>query len=68
MIEIPNYPVAPPAKKLELDAVARSLAKPEPFAKPGTIGRVRVRTTLSDKSLKPKRHRRRRDKRDVVFY
>jgi hypothetical protein len=67
MNEIPNYP-AVPVKKPEEDAVSRSIAKPNAFAKPGSIGKVRVRTTLGDKSLKPKRQRRRRDKRDVVFF
>jgi hypothetical protein len=68
MTEIPNYPPTPVKKPVE-DAVARSVAKPNAFAKPGSIGKVRVRTTLGDKSVKPRRKKRGpRDKRDVTFY
>lgn len=65
-VEIPNYP--DPKKKAELDPVARSIAKPDAFAKPATMGKgVRVRVSSGDKSLKPKR-KKKHDKRDVQFY
>lgn len=62
---IPNYP------KPHVDSVARSIARPDAFAKPGTVGRsssVRVRLTSGDKSLLPKKKKRHHDKRDVHFY
>ena len=67
MTEIPNYPPTPAVKKIE-DPVARSMAKPNACDKPCSVGKVRVRTTMGDKSLRGKRKRRPRDKRDVVFY
>jgi hypothetical protein len=70
MTEIPQYPaVSQPVKKIPVeDAVARSLAKPEPFAKPGTVGaKVRVRTTLRGKSPKGRR-KGKRDPRDVKYF
>lgn len=65
---IPPYP---PIKKVEVPvnqqtAVERSLARPDAWAKPGTIGNVkgnsktRVRTT----ALKPKSGRQRKKKHD----
>ena len=68
MTEIPKYP-PPPAKRIPLeDPVARSLARPDACAKPATLGKVRVRVTQGDKSLKRKRKRGPQDKRDVHFY
>lgn len=66
MIEIPNYPTTATKKE---DPVARSMAKPDACAKPGTVGnsKVRIRVTTGDKSLKP-RKRKRKDPRDVQFY
>lgn len=64
MNEVPQYP---PVKKPE-DPVARSLARPDACAKPATMGKVRVRVTQGDKSLKRKRKRGPADKRDVHFY
>jgi hypothetical protein len=70
-IPIPTYPQ--PKKEVvpvKVTAVERSIAKPDAFAKPATIGKpanskVRVRLT----NEKPKgRRRRRNDKRDVQFY
>jgi hypothetical protein len=61
---IPTYPApkleAVPAKPLT--AVEKSLARPDAFAKPGTIGqqKTRVRTT----TVKPKSGRQRQKKRD----
>ncbi len=58
----------PPAT---VDPVARSIAKPDAFAKPGTVGRgsnVRVRLTSGDKSIKVRKKKRPYDKRDVHFY
>ena len=61
-IVIPTYP---PLKKEEapakpLTAVERSLARPDAWAKPGTIGKTQVRTT----ALKPKSGKQRQKKRD----
>lgn len=69
-IQIPNYP---PPKKVNIpitNAVQRSLAKPDAFAKPATIGKsgMRVRLTSGDKSLLPRKKKRHHDKRDVHFY
>ncbi len=67
MTEIPKYPIT---KKPEEDPVARSIARPDAFAKPATMGnvKVRVRLTSGDKSLKRKKKKHRGDKRDVTFY
>ena len=61
-IAIPTYP---PLKKEEvpvkpLTAVERSLARPDAWAKPGTIGKTQVRTT----AVKPKSGRQRTKKHD----
>lgn len=64
MTVIPTY--SNPQQKKE-DPVARSLARPDACAKPATMGKVRVRVTQGDKSLKRKK-KRRNDKRDVTFY
>lgn len=64
MTEIPTY--SNPLQKKE-DPVARSLARADACAKPATMGKVRVRVTQGDKSLKRKK-KRRNDKRDVTFY
>lgn len=37
----------PPVKNIEEDPVARSMAKPEPFAKPGSIGKAGAPTNKS---------------------
>lgn len=70
MTEIPKYPPVQPLKKIPVeDPVARSLARPDACAKPATMGsKVRVRVTQGDKSLKRKKKRGARDKRDVNFY
>ena len=65
---IPTYPAAPPIKKPEVDPVARSLARPDACAKPATLGKVRVRVSSGDKSLKRKRKRGKPDKRAVHFF
>ena len=67
MTVIPTYPPTTAAPKIE-DPVARSMANPNACAKPGSVGKVRVRTTMGDKSLKRKRKRRTNDKRDVTCY
>lgn len=66
MTEIPQYVV--PQKKPE-DPVARSIAKPDAFAKPATMGhsKVRVRLTSPDK-VKIRKKKKHHDKRDVTFY
>lgn len=66
MIELVNTP-ANALKKLPVDPVARSISKPDACAKPATMGKVRIRVTQGDKSLKRKR-KHPRDKRDVQFY
>ena len=67
-VEIPHYPKPPET----VDPVARSIAKPDAFAKPGTVSSgsrgMRVRLTTGDKSLKPRRKKRNHDYRDVSFY
>jgi hypothetical protein len=67
-IAIPTYP---PIKKAEVPvkqqtAVERSLARPDAWAKPGTIGNVKgnVKTWVRTTALKPKSGRPRRKKRD----
>jgi hypothetical protein len=61
-ISIPTYP---PLKKEEVPAkqtaVEKSLARHDAFAKPGSIGKVRVRTT----SVKPKSGNQRQKKHDA---
>lgn len=68
MNEIPNYPPTQPLKRIPVDPVARSLAKPDACSKPATMGKVRVRVTQGDKSLRRKRKHGHPDKRDVHFY
>ena len=75
-LEIPSYPTDTPKepdikKNAPVDAVARSLARPDAFAKPATIGKssskgVRVRLTNQRMPGRPKRKK--RDYRDVKFY
>ena len=67
MTVIPTYPPTTAVKKIE-DPVARSMAKPNACDKPCSVGKVRVRTTMGDKSLKRKRKRRTNDKSDVTLY
>lgn len=62
-----------PEVKPPVDPVARSLAKPDAFAKPGHIGaaksvgsKVRVRLTNEKVRGRPRKHR--RDPRDVKFF
>lgn len=66
MTELPQYPQLP---KIE-DPVARSIANPNAFAKPGTMGKTqgtRVRPLVVKKS--PGRQRKRKpDPRYVKFY
>jgi hypothetical protein len=59
---IPIYPVQKPEEvpAKQQTAIERSLARPDAWAKPGTIGKVQVRTT----SVKPKSGRQRQKKRD----
>lgn len=67
MTEIPTY-AKPETKKV--DPVQRSIAKPDAFAKPGTLASaksVRVRLTSGDKQVKG-RKKRKRDRRDVIWY
>ena len=61
-IVIPTYPPPKPeeAPTKPLTAVERSLARPDAWAKPGTIGKVQVRTT----TVKPKSGRQRQKKKD----
>lgn len=65
-VEIPHYPKPP---EPVTDAVVRSIAKPDAFAKPGVVGNpgrgVRIRLT-TNKSAKPRK--RKKDYRDVNFY
>lgn len=69
MTEIPKYPPLTAVKRIPVeDPVARSLAKPDACAKPATMGKVRVRVTQGDKSLKRRRKRGPHDKREVHFY
>lgn len=56
-----------PLKKPD-DPVSRSMAKPDACAKPASLGKVRVRVSTGDKSLRRKKKRNPRDKRDVTFY
>lgn len=77
VIAIPNYPQ--PKKEdvpIRIDPVARSLAKPDAFMKPGTIGKVgrgrgtpetRIRLT-NEKPKSFRQRRRKRDPRDVHFF
>jgi hypothetical protein len=60
-VSIPTYP-APKREEVPVKqtAVERSLARTDAWAKPGTIGKVQVRTT----AVKPKSGRQRRKKRD----
>lgn len=67
MTELINTP-ANALKKLPVDPVARSIARPDACAKPATLGKVRVRVTQGGKSLKRKKKRNPLDKRDVTFY
>ena len=72
-ITIPTYPPLkkeePPVKQSGhvQTAVERSLAKPDAWAKPGTIGKVQVRTT----TVKPKsgkQRKRKHDPRKIHFF
>lgn len=70
MIDIPNYPL--PEKQdvpVKQDPVARSIAKPDAFAKPATIGKGSVtRVRLTNEKPKGRPRKRKRDKRDVKFF
>jgi hypothetical protein len=60
-IDIPTYP-APHKESVTIKktAVERSLARPDAWSKPGTIGKTQVRTT----AVKPKSGRQRSRKQD----
>lgn len=59
----------PNIKRPQEDPVARSIAKPDAFAKPGTLSKpVRIRLLSNDKSVKIRRKRKNHDRRDVAFY
>ena len=72
-IEIPNYPAQ---KKedvpIKQSAVERSIAKPDAFMKPASIGKANGRGTNATRirmsNPNPKQRRRKRDPRDVSFY
>lgn len=70
-IDVPHYQ---PQKKepvpIHQDPVARSIAKPDAFAKPGTFGnsKVRVRLSANPNNVKIRRKKKNWDRRDVTFY
>lgn len=69
MPELINTPATTLRKIPVMDPVSRSLSKPDACAKPCTLGKsVRIRINQGDKSLKRKKKRNPRDKRDVTFY
>ncbi len=67
MSEIPIYPVI---RKLEEDTVAKSVAKPGAFSKPGVMGKqqgTRFRS-LAAKRAPGRPRTRKRDPRNVRYY
>jgi hypothetical protein len=70
-ITIPTYPAlkkeAVPVK--QLTAVERSLARPDAFSKPGTMGQQKTRIrTLRTKPKSGHQRKKKRDPRQVKFY
>lgn len=69
-----QIPSAPQAKKqavpITVDTVARSIAKPDAFAKPAVIGKpsAKVRVRLTNQRPPGRPRKRPRDPRDVKFY
>lgn len=74
MSGIVEIPKSPPSKKetvhVTVDAVARSIAKPDAFAKPAVIGKpsAKVRVRLTNQRPPGRPRKRPRDPRDVKFY
>lgn len=67
-ISIPTYaPLLKVEVPVKQTAVERSLARPDAFAKPGTVGKVRVRT-ISGKPKSGSQRIRKRDPRRVHFF
>lgn len=69
-IAIPTYP---PLKKVEVPvkqtAVERSLARPDAWAKPGTVGQQKTRVrTISVKPKSGKQRTKKRDPRNVHYF
>jgi hypothetical protein len=69
-ITIPTYPaLKKESVPVKQTAVERSLARPDAFAKPGTLGNVKTRVRLTSPKPKSGRQRKRkRDPRDVKFF
>ena len=70
MSNLPTYPAI--KKPDQIDPVARSIANPNAFAKPGAIGKtadkgVRFRP-LAEKKVPGRQRKRKRDLRYVKFY
>jgi len=66
---VPDFTPYAPLKKPEIDPVARSIAKPTAFAKPGTDGKQNKGTRFRALKSNPGRQRKRKpDKRFVRYY
>lgn len=62
---MPDFPHYPPLKKNEEDPVAKSIAKPNAFAKPGTTA-TRFRPLATKRA--PRIRKKKRDPRQVTYY
>jgi hypothetical protein len=73
-VEVPNNPIKEPTAIPINSAVARSLAKPDAFAKPGTVGKhsaapnTKVRVRLTNQRARGRPRTRKRDPRNVHFF
>lgn len=77
IVEIPNYPEPKKDPVPIVNAtVAKSIARPDAFMKPATIGKqggrgtneTRIRLTNQRQPGRPRKRKRKRDVRDVKFY
>jgi hypothetical protein len=75
-ISIPNQPILPKEKvPIQQTAVERSIAKPDAFMKPCSVGKPAARTGRGTPETRirmtnpnPKQRKKKRDPRDVRFY
>jgi hypothetical protein len=67
-VAIPTYP-APKREEVPIKqtAIERSIANPNAFAKPGTVGKVRMRLT-SPKPRSGRQRKKKHDPRKVHFF
>lgn len=71
IVEIPKYPQPNPEPvPIRVDPIARSIAKPDAFAKPAVVGHpnTKVRVRLTNQRMPGRPKKRKRDIRDVRYF